>query len=123
MVAFFAHTMPFHRNASGYSFTMTAAMSGPVTGYVAGSAGSISAEPVSGQTLLELWSLSGSAAIAFDGDVTGLLSGMAVYVDGVSHAAGFSGWAYDEFDGATYGTWASGGPAFVDAGVYAVEIK
>lgn len=124
MVAFFVPPPPFRTSsASGYSFTMTAAMSGFVTGYVAGSAGSISAEPILGQTLLELWSLSGLAVIAFDGDVTGLLSGLTVYVDGVSYAAGFSGWEYDEGGDATYGTWASGGPDFVDAGVYAAEIK
>lgn len=106
-----------------YACTLTAASFVFSTGYVAGAAGSIDQEPVPGETLRQFVSSFGTTSIKFEGDVTALLSGLTVYVGGVSYAAGFSGWSYNGGDGTTGGTWSSGGPTFVNAGVYAVEIK
>lgn len=125
MVAFFVAPPPIRiSSASGYTFTMTAGTLVFATGYISGgSAGSINQEPISGQTLRQLVSSFGTTNIKFEGDITALLSGLTVNVGGVSYAAGFSGWSYDGGDGATVGTWASGGPIFVASSVYAVEIK
>jgi len=106
-----------------YACTLTAGSFVFSTGYVAGAAGSIDQQPVPGETLRQFVSSFGTTSIKFEGDVTGLLAGLTVYVGGVSYAAGFSGWSYNGGDGTTGGTWSSGGPVFVSAGVYAVEIK
>lgn len=122
MVAFFVPPPPI-RVGSAYACTLTAATLVLATGYISGGTGSISQEPIPGQTLRQFVSSLGTTNIKFEGDVTALVSGKDVYVDGVSYASGFSGWSYDGGDGATVGTWASGGPIFVASSVYAVEIK
>lgn len=122
MAAFFVPPPPI-RVGSAYACTLTAATLVFATGYISGGTGSISQEPIPGQTLRQFVSSLGTTNIKFEGDVTALVSGKDVYVDGVSYASGFSGWSYDGGDGATVGTWASGGPIFVASSVYAVEIK
>ena len=123
MVAFFVPPPPI-RVGSAYACTLTAATLVFATGYISGgSTGSINQEPIPGQTLRQFVSSLGTTNIKFEGDVTALVSGKDVYVDSVSYASGFSGWSYDGGDGATVGTWASGGPIFVASSVYAVEIK
>lgn len=124
MVAFFVPPPPPPiRAGSAYACTLTAATLGFVTGYISGGTGSISQEPIPGQTLRQFVSSFGTTNIKFEGNIAALLSGLTVHVDGVSYAAGFSGWSYNGGDGATVGTWASGGPIFVASSVYAVEIK
>lgn len=123
MVAFFVPPPPI-RVVSAYACTLTAATLVFATGYISGgSTGSINQEPIPGQTLRQFVSSFGTTSIKFEGNIAALLSGLTVYVDGVSYASGFSGWSYDGGDGATVGTWASGGPIFVASSVYAVEIK
>jgi len=123
MVAFFVPPPPI-RISSAYACTLTAATLVFVTGYISGgSTGSINQEPIPGQTLRQFVSSLGTTNIKFEGNIAALLSGLTVHVGGVSYAAGFSGWSYDGGDGATVGSWASGGPIFVASSVYAVEIK
>lgn len=122
MVAFFVPPPPI-RVGSAYACTLTAATLIFATGYISGGTGSISQEPIAGQTLRQFVSSLGTTNIKFEGNIAALLSGLTVYVDSVSYASGFSGWSYDGGDGATVGTWASGGPIFVASSVYAVEIK
>lgn len=122
MVAFFVPPPPI-RVGSAYACTLTAATLVFAKGYIRGSIGSISQEPIPGQTLRQFVSSFGTTNIKFEGNIAALLSGLTVHVDGVSYAAGFSGWSYNGGDGATVGTWASGGPIFVASSVYAVEIK
>lgn len=123
MVAFFVPPPPI-RISSAYACTLTAGTLVFVTGYISGgSTGSINQEPIPGQTLRQFVSSFGTTNIKFEGNIAALLSGLTVHVGGVSYAAGFSGWSYDGGDGATVGTWASGGPIFVASSVYAVEIK
>lgn len=115
-------------SAGSYSFTMTAGDSGVgVLGYNSdedlievGPFGSINAEPVPGADLLLL--ISGLSAIFFSGNQVALLAGKTVWVDGVEYPFDGSDWAYDE-GGFTGGEWVTGGPTFVNAGVYFVEIK
>ena len=124
MVAFFVAPPPIRiSSASGYTFTMTAGTLVFVTGYISGGTGSISQQPIPGQTLRQFVSSFGTTNIKFEGNIAALLSGLTVHVGGVSYAAGFSGWSYNGGEGATVGTWASGGPIFVASSVYAVEIK
>lgn len=111
------------RVGSAYACTLTAATLVFAKGYISGGTGSISQEPIPGQTLRQFISSFGTTNIKFEGNIAALLSGLTVYVDGVSYASGFSGWSYDGGGGATVGTWASGGPIFVASSVYAVEIK
>lgn len=80
-------------------------------------------QPIPGQTLRQFVSSFGTTNIKFEGNIAALLSGLTVYVNGVSYASNFSGWSYNGGDGATVGMWASGGPIFVASNVYAVEIK
>ncbi len=125
MVAFFVPPPPIRiSSASGYTCTMTAGTLGFVVGYVSGgSVGSINQQPIPGQTLRQFISSFGTTNIKFEGNIAALLSGLKVYVNGVSYASNFSGWSYNGGDGATVGTWGSGGPIFVTYNVYAVEIK
>ena len=125
MVAFFVPPPPIRiSSASGYTCTLTAGTFVFAKGYISGgSTGSINQEPIPGQTLRQFISSFGTTNIKFEGNIAALLSGLTVYVAGVSYASNFSGWSYNGGDGATVGTWASGGPIFVASSVYAVEIK
>jgi hypothetical protein len=110
---------------AGYSFTMTAEDGGPVIGYdigVIGTFGSIDAEPIPGETLLNLFS-GFVNNIAFSGDLTSLLSGLTVWVDDVEYPFDLADWTYQSGGDVTDASWDEAGPVFVDSNMYFVEIK
>lgn len=111
---------------AGYSFNMTAGnfSAGLLIGYSPGLTGSIDAEPIPTNPLNGLFSGTIGNGIGFnDGDITGLLAGLTVWINGVQYAANFSGWSYDGGGDATSASWSSGGPTFVGGNSYFVEIK
>jgi hypothetical protein len=117
---------------TGYSFSMTAGNTGGVAfGYARsgdsigiGPFGSINAEPIPGQTLDDVLSLSGNSYVIFAGDQTALLTGLTVWVDSVGYGAGDGGdWAYDSDNDRTVVVWSSGGPVFADGVTYSIEIR
>lgn len=110
-----------------YSCTMTAGnTSGVLQGYGNASSGipmgSINHEPIPGQVLLQLTSGFFDSA-AFEGDVTGIVAGLRVWVNGVEYPFDNADWAYNSSLDATSGIWNTAGPVFVDTVSYFVEIK
>jgi hypothetical protein len=106
-----------------YSCNMTAGTYVIYTGYVAGTTGSIDAEPVTDETLLYVLAVGGgSGLIAFVGDLVTTLSGLTVWIDSVEYPPA-SDWTYDSENDAT--TYSIGGtfPDLVDAETYLIEIK
>lgn len=107
------------------SFNMTAGeFAGAIRGYFPGLGfGSINTEPFAGETLNLLISGSGSNGIAFAGDLTAMLAGLTVWVDGVEYPFDGQDWAYDSGEDQTTGAWDVAGPVFANTVTYFVEIK
>ncbi len=111
-----------------YSFNMTAGnLAGVFFGYQSGSFGSIDAEPIGGQTLSVCLYDPGNIAgqgqsyIAFNTDLTSLLTTQTVWIDSVQYAPG-TGWTYNSGNDTTYYTPASAW-SFSDTVSYFIEIK
>lgn len=111
-------------------FTVTAAAGNDAVGYAGavhyagwGPFGSISAEPIAGYPLQGVTrQTSTGSVIAFTGDVTALLVGKSVWVDGVDYGPGVQ-YAWDYAAGVTIWSRITGGPVFVDGVSYNIEIK
>lgn len=84
--------------------------------------GSLSGEPVAGQTMAEFLVGTMGSWVAFVGNVPGALSGKSVWLNGVNYPFDAADWYYYGADGHTYGEWAVGGPA-ATPGTYSLEIK
>lgn len=118
---------------SSYSFTMTAGdYATVIQGYNIDDSsglpvmGSIDAEPIPGHVLGVLYtSSSQQGMIVFVGDVTALVSGKTVWVDGVEYPFDSSGWQSTGGDGGsiTAAPWNTAGPVFVGGVSYFIEIK
>lgn len=119
----------------GYSFNMTAvdpSGAGLVIGYDnidmfgAGPFGSISSEPISGETLAVCASAPslGYSGVIFLGDVFNLLSGLTVWVNGVEYQPAFSldDWYYSSDDDMTMYD-IEDASIFVGGDTYFIEIK
>ncbi len=107
----------------GYSVTMTAAdYAGFLVGYFPlAASGSIDVEPIPGETLASIVSLPGQASVVqFVGDITHLLIGLHVWVEGVNMAGG--PWSYVSESGTTEYAFGNGSE-FTDGNVYFIEIK
>lgn len=121
---------PVDPDADDIAFTVTAAAGNGALGYAGavhyagwGPFGSIVAEPIDG------FALQGctrhptfGSVIAFSGDVTALLAGKSVWVDGVDYGPGVQyQWTYAA--GVTIWSRIAGGPVFVAGETYSIEIK
>lgn len=113
----------------GYSCTMTAATipGAGATGYSEGSlfgaAGSIDQEPVPGETVTVIGSDPSATIIYFLGDLTSILNGLSVWVDGTDYTSLF-GTTWTHTSGVTYiGTTDGGRPTFTASTSYLIEIK
>lgn len=87
---------------------------------VAGSFGSLSAEPVDGFPVVALATSASSLAVALAGDATGVVDGMTLWIDGVEYEP-TSDWSYV----GSVTTYAVTPPPFlfVDGNTYEIEIK
>jgi hypothetical protein len=105
-----------------YSFNMTAGASGDTRGYFTGICGSIDAEPFPLNPLSVLAEDDVTGAMYFEGDLTEVLSGFVVWVDGAAYPFDSADWTFDA--GFTAAEWSAGAtPQFVDTVVYLVELR
>lgn len=109
----------------GYSFTMTA---GNYVGFVFGyypdiGFGSIDAEPIPGETLISCVSAPSQrrSSVAFPGDLTSLLTGLQVWIDGVPFTL-TTPWTYVSVNDVTTCQFGNG-TEFDDGKSYFIEIK
>lgn len=112
---------------TGLFFNMTAGdFSEAVQGYSDGTQvtafGSIDVEPIPGNDLSALFT-GVSDGISFHGDVTSIVTGLTVWVDGVEYPFDGFDWVYSSGSDLTSGVWNVGGPVFVNTAIYLVEIK
>lgn len=106
---------------SSFSFNMTAGnFFGIIIGYQQAAYGSIDVEPIFGHDLVSLSSGIASQFV-FDGDITSLVVGLTVWVDGVDYGTGLFGFVYG--GSTTTLTWFGTGPTFVNGISYLVEIR
>lgn len=110
-----------------FSCTMTAGVfSGVVQGYGNASSGSpmgsINQQPIPGQVFRQLTSGFFDTA-GFEGDITGVVAGLRVWVDGVEYPFDGTDWAYNSGINSTVAQWNTAGPVFVNTVSYFVEIK
>lgn len=108
---------------TGYSFTITAGKGSGFIGYIAGTIGSISAQPVPGGTITtaitdEFFAGYGEIVVTGNG-LSAVLDGKSVYVDAVKIEGGE--WSF----GSGTATWTTmeNFPELEETEVYAVEIK
>lgn len=60
------------------------------------SVGSIDAEPIPGETLVQCYSATGSGSIlAFSGDIVSVVTGKTVWIDSVEYAPDVADWNFD----------------------------
>lgn len=115
-----------------YAFTVTAAAGDGAIGFAgtpnfAGLAafGSISAEPIADYPLQACYRSAApgnNSLIAFTGDVSDILAGKSVWVDGVNYGPGVQ-YQFSYANGITLWNRITGGPVFVAGQSYSVEIK
>lgn len=98
---------------------------GTTTGFsdgtvIEGPFGSLSAEPVDGFPVVVLAEFASSLVVSLDGDATGVVDGMTLWIDGVEYEPTFD-WFYD---GSITAYVVAPPPfLFVDGNTYEVEIK
>lgn len=111
--------------ASGYSCNVTAGAVSTLRGYnVSVPIGSIDNQPVPGQALNYCYTNGTSLFyVAFAGDVSTLLAGMHVWLDGVDYGIGDSTYRFNYSSGTTKWRITSGYTPMVDGNTYFLEIK
>jgi hypothetical protein len=121
-----AGVMQFPQPAGVFTpFVLTAGADSGFVGYSDGTLlpafGSISVQPISGETMTALASSGGAGAVYFIGDIVSLLSGNTVWVDDVEYPFDSFDWTFS--GGLTGAEWSAEAPTFVDTVQYDVEIK
>lgn len=102
-------------NGAGFFF----GYNGPTDPLGVGPFGSLSGQPLAGQTMTSLWSFTGAAGVYFSGDTTAALAGKSVTVNGTPYAL-----INITYDGSTYTTAdLSGvsGDLFADGVAYTID--
>lgn len=110
--------------SDGYSFELTAGTGSGTTGYdtgvVAGTFGSIDAQPHPTADLAAFVVAGGAGVVWFVGDITADLAGKTVKVDSTEYTFDDEDWFFDS--GYTQASWSSNGPPLSNMGVYDVDI-
>ncbi|HEY8359355.1 MAG TPA: hypothetical protein VIL30_18040 [Ramlibacter sp.] len=97
-----------------------------VVGYNASGIGSLSSQPIPGQTMLGLAFLLefGQSSAIFQGDIAGLLNTLTLYVDDVAYPLADANPTYSEIDNETSASWSDlNGPQFANGVSYAIRIE
>lgn len=117
----FTITAGSHTNSSGAAI----GYSGPINFQSRPAFGTLSAQPIDGyalQTCYRVGAPSNNSIIAFTGDVSALLAGKSVWVNGVNYGQGDT-YKFAYAGGVTIWNRLSGGPTFVSGQTYNIEIK